>query len=74
MELFPTSLTLQPLRTASENWYKIYKVSQKILSEANKRLNTLDDSGNFGSVDVFEANDGNNPYRCDLLDGNFFIK
>ena len=29
--------------------------------------------GNFGSVDVFEANDGNNPYRCDLLDGNFFI-
>ena len=71
MELFRPSLTLQPLITASENWYKVYQVSQIILFEADNRLNTLDDSGNFGSVDVFEANDGNNPYRCDLLDGNF---
>ena len=47
------------------------KFLKKIISEANNSLNTLDDSGNFGSVDVFEANDGSNPYRCDLLDGNF---
>ena len=52
----------------------MYQVSQRILSEANNRLNTIDDSGTFGSVDVFEANDGNNPYRCDLLDGSFSQK